>query len=72
MILSKTEAKERGILHSEICGFHTAYPDQSYSESYCPDCKLIREPCGCDEDMGCQICEPEMDKVTKKGGKLDV
>lgn len=57
MIYSKSEAKEQGIKHSELCQFHMKHPDQEGSNS-CGKCILIRDECGCDEDMACEECSP--------------
>lgn len=56
VILGKREAWLRGIRQSEMCFFHIKNPDQNGVYS-CKECFLIREPCGCDEDMGCVKCE---------------
>lgn len=59
MILTKKQAREKNLKYSKLCKFHDKYPDQVASESSCQKCMLIREPCGCDDDMYCEACNPE-------------
>lgn len=70
MILSKKEAKREGIEYSQICPFHQQNPDQNGVYS-CPDCRIIQEPCGCDENMGCKICDNSLIKEVKPNSSHD-
>lgn len=60
MKITKEQAKKMGIEHSQLCGFHQTYPDQTASMFGCKKCLLIEDPCGCDEDGVCEVCHPEM------------
>ena len=62
MIMTKAEAKRRGITEDQICVFHDLYPDQSALKGY-QDCIIIRDSCGCDIDMSCEECDPNVDIV---------
>ena len=57
MIITKVEAKARGMTEDKTCDFHGLYPDQS-ALKFCQDCIIIRDPCGCDMDMSCEECDP--------------
>jgi len=67
--ITKKEAKEIGLQYSTLCSFHDRYPDQDGIFNHCPDCKMIRDPCGCGEDEGCELCCPNDFKKlnTEKG-----
>ena len=56
--ITKKEAKELGLQYSKICLFHKYNPDQEAIMNSCQDCKNIQDPCGCDEYMGCEKCDP--------------
>ncbi len=55
MIMTKAEAKRRGITEDQICVFHDLYPDQSALKGY-QDCIIIRDSCGCDRVVVILIC----------------
>lgn len=59
MIITKAEAKARGMTEDKTCDFHDLYPDQS-ALKFCQDCIIIRDPCGCDMDMSCEECDPNI------------
>ena len=59
VIINKEQAKQERIELDVICDFHVRNPDQQAITESCPDCKIIRDPCGCDADMGCERCEPK-------------
>jgi len=55
MIISKKEAKARGLLHSKLCLFHERGQDEAGAVD-CLDCRVIRDPCGCGENDSCEDC----------------
>jgi len=65
MIISKKEAKARGLLHSRFCLFHERSQDEAGAIT-CLDCRVIRDPCGCGENEACQKCFPESIAMSKR------
>jgi len=58
MLITKKQARLRGITESHICKFHLNNPDQQGIMEVCKRCKIIQDPCGCDEDSFCSDCDP--------------
>lgn len=65
---SKAEVKELG-LESGICAFHERNPDQQATMESCDDCVYVMDACGCDEDSGCEYCDPP---YSKQEGEVEV
>ena len=66
MIMTKREAKEKGIEIPYICPFHECNPDQQAVTGSCPDCIWIEDPCGCSWDEECDKCSGEKPSEDKE------
>jgi hypothetical protein len=57
MQITKLQAWKEGLQESRICNFHMNQPDQAATMETCERCKIIHDPCGCDEDSYCDDCD---------------
>jgi hypothetical protein len=57
MYITKEEAIKQGVgRHFGLCPFHNSHPDQEGIKN-CQSCRVVIDPCGCNENMGCSRCE---------------
>jgi len=72
--ITKAEARKLGIRESKLCRYHENHPDQNATMNGCRECILIRDPCGCGEDEGCELCCPEdfiIESKVERRNKMD-
>jgi hypothetical protein len=57
--ITKKEARKRKIQpEGKICEFHLEHPDQEAIIDSCPNCFNVEDPCGCNYESECEICNP--------------
>lgn len=59
MIMTKKEAKQKGVECGTICECDDCNHRDQRSSEECPHCIFIEDACGCDEDMSCEQCDPD-------------